>query len=94
MILSSMEKKAMREAAEELRKSIMKRARARNIEIVEDILIDFEEIEDKFDIHAKRPLFSFDWQRSRKSWDTSKKFVSRRELAKRKRDFTRYLDKS
>lgn len=60
MILSSMEKKAMREAAEELRKSIMKRARARNIEIGEGVLIDFEDIEDKFDIHAKRPRFSFD----------------------------------
>ena len=84
----------MGEAAEELRISIMKRARARNIEIGEDVLIDFEEIEDKFDIHAKRPRFSFDWQRGRKDWDISKKFVSRRELAKRKRDLTRYLDKS
>lgn len=94
MILSSKEKKKMEKAAAELRSSIIKIAKERNIEIEEDILIDFEEIEDKFDIYAKKPRFSFDWQRSRKGWDISKKFVPRKDLEKRKKEFEHYLTKS
>jgi hypothetical protein len=94
MILSSVEKKKMKEAIDELQESIMREAKGRNVEINRDSLPEVEEIEEKFDIEARKPRFSFNWQRSRKGWDISKKFVSKEELAKRKREFADYLDKS
>ncbi|MBU7036882.1 MAG: hypothetical protein HXS52_03040 [Theionarchaea archaeon] len=89
-----MEKKKMKEAIDELKESIMREAEGRNVEISKDSLLDIEEIEDRFDIEARRPRFSFDWQKSRKGWDILKEFIPKEDLAKRKRELADYLDKS
>jgi hypothetical protein len=94
MILSSIEKNKMKEAINELQESIMREAKEKNVKISKDSLPEVEKIEEKFDIEARKPRFSFNWQRSRKGWDISKKFIAKEELARRKREFADYLDKS
>lgn len=93
MVLSYKEKKKMEEIAMILQESIVKIAEDRNIEIDKEKLIDFEVIEDKFDIHAKRPRFFFNWQKSKKGWNISKDFVSEKKMIKIKKELEDYLDK-
>lgn len=59
MVMSSIEKK-MREMATELREGIIGRAEKRHIEIENNVLIDFREIEERFDINPQWSRFSFD----------------------------------
>lgn len=95
MVITDIEKKKMEEVAVELWEGIVSRAEKRNISIEKDALANLKEVEEKFGIRARRPSFSFAWQEGRRGYDfISKHFVPQEELARMKKEFVHYLDKS
>ncbi|MGD2250211.1 MAG: hypothetical protein PVF58_17560 [Candidatus Methanofastidiosia archaeon] len=69
----------------------MEIAKDRQIEIDREELTEFEVVEKKFNIHAKKPFFPFGWLKSKQRWQL-KNFVSESKLEKRKRELEKYID--
>jgi hypothetical protein len=92
MTLSKREKNKMKELSTELQDSIMEIAKDRKIKIDRDELTEFEVVEKKFNIRAKKPLFPFGWLKSKRGWQL-KNFVSEKKLEKRKRELENYIGK-